>query len=277
VAAEALLEELTTTLGSRQEARWVLAELASREVDDAQRAALAKGLAARRATGEPLQYLLGHWPFCDLDLLVDPRALIPRPETEVLVALALEALTARGAGAVGCDLGCGSGAIALALAVGTARAGVDVKLHATDLDVNALELASANATRVGVERVTLHRGSWYEALPTDLLGHLDVCCANPPYISVGERRSLARELDFEPQLALVAADGSDGTPGFAAIEAVITGACDWLAPSGTLLIEHADTHRDAASALAARCGLIEVTDHDDLAGRPRVLEARMPS
>jgi release factor glutamine methyltransferase len=277
VAVEALLEELTATLGSRHEARWVLAELATREGDDAQHAALARGLAARRVTGEPLQYLLGHWPFRDLDLLVDPRALIPRPETEVLVDLALTQLVARGHGAVACDLGCGTGAIALALAIEAARAGIDVELFATDLDSDALELASANAARVGAERVTLHRGSWYEALPTDLCGRVDVCCSNPPYISHVERRTLSRELDFEPQLALVADDGSDGTPGFAAIESVITGAREWLAPHGTLFVEHADKHRDAASALAVRCDLVVVADHDDLAGRPRVLEAMMPS
>jgi release factor glutamine methyltransferase len=277
MAAETLLEELTATLGSRQEARWLLEELAARDVDASQRAVVAMGMATRRATGEPLQYLLGHWPFRDLDLLVDPRALIPRPETEVLVELALRRLVDRGDGAVACDLGCGTGAIALALAIEARQRGIDVTLHATDLDAGALELSRANAARAGVERVTFHRGSWHEALPADLHGIIDVCCSNPPYISFAERGSLARELDFEPQLALVAADGTEGTPGFAAIESVIAGAPRWLAPGGTLLVEHAATHREAASALAERRGLEVVADHDDLAGLPRVLEARMPS
>ncbi len=277
MAADGLLAELTSTLGSRAEARWVLEELDARDdLDAAQRADLARELAQRRATGMPLQYVLGHWPFRDLDLLVDTRALIPRPETEVLVALALERLAARRDGAVACDLGCGSGAIALSLAVEARRRGRRVELHATDVDVCALELAAANAERTGVDTVRFHQGSWYEALPATLRGRVDVCCANPPYVAIAERRGLAVELDFEPEVALVAADGADGTPGFAAIEAVVTGAREWLAPGGTLLVEHADTHRDAATSLAVRCGLLVVADHDDLAGRPRVLEATAP-
>ncbi|HEV3327761.1 MAG TPA: HemK/PrmC family methyltransferase [Acidimicrobiales bacterium] len=277
MAPDGLLGELAATIGSRQEARWVLEELDARDdLDDVQRVGLARALAARRATGVPLQYVLGHWPFRDLDLLVDPRALIPRPETEVLVSLALERLAARD-GSVACDLGCGTGAIALSLAVEQRRRGRHVELHATDVDVLALELAMANAERAGVGAISFHRGSWFEALPAGVRGRVDVCCSNPPYVSIAERRGLAVELDFEPEGALVAADGTDGTPGFAAVEAVVSGARGWLAPGGTLLVEHADTHRDAATSLAARCGLDVVSDHDDLAGRPRVLEARMPS
>jgi release factor glutamine methyltransferase len=278
VAADGLLGELAAALGSRQEARWVLEELDARDdLDDVQRAALASELAARRASGMPLQYVLGHWPFRDLDLVVDARALIPRPETEVLVAHALARLASRGEGAVACDLGCGTGAIVLSLAVEARNAGLRVELHATDVDPGALELAAANAERNGAVGVSLHLGSWYEALPGGVRGHVDVCCSNPPYVSIAERRSLAVELDFEPEIALVAADGTDGTPGFGAIEAVVTGARGWLAPGGTLLVEHADTHREAATSLAARCGLVVVADHEDLAGRPRVLEARLPS
>ena len=124
--------------------------------------------------------------------------------------------------------------------------------------------------------MSFHRGSWYGALPAALRGRLDVCCANPPYVAVAERPGLARELDFEPESALVAADGEDGTPGFGDVEIVVAGALGWLAPRGVLLVEHADTHREAATSLARRCGLIVVADHDDLAGRPRVLEARAP-
>lgn len=224
MAADGLLAELTAALGSRHEARWVLQELDARDdLGATRRAALARELAQRRAEGMPLQYVLGHWPFRDLDLLVDPRALIPRPETEVLVAVALARLASLGDGAVVCDLGCGSGAIALSVAVESQRRGRHVEVHATDVDDGALALTAANAERLGVESVTLHRGSWYEALPAALRGRLDVCCSNPPYVSVEERHGLARELDFEPELALVAADGADGTPGLAAIEAVVAG------------------------------------------------------
>jgi release factor glutamine methyltransferase len=270
VTPEALVDELAAALGSRREATWVLEEARSR---GGEAAATARALAARRATGEPLQYVLGHWPFRELDLLVDDRALVPRPETEGLVGLALERLADRGDRPVAADLGCGTGAIALSLAV-EAPVGVNPELHATDVDPDALALARANAARVGADGVNFHLGSWYAALPATLRGRLDVCCANPPYVGAAERRGLARELDFEPELALVAADGADGTPGLAAIEAVVTGAVEWLAPGGTLLVEHGDSHGHAVTSLAARCGLEVVDDHEDLAGRPRVLEAR---
>jgi release factor glutamine methyltransferase len=273
VAPEPLLDELAATLGSRREASWVLEEAASRV---GERAAAARAMARRRAGGEPLQYVLGHWPFRELDLVVDHRALIPRPETEVLVGLALDRLAVRHAGgrapAVVVDLGCGTGAIALSIATEAPARDVVVEVHATDVADDALELAEHNAARVGAA-VQLHRGSWYEALPEALRGRVDVLCANPPYVSARERPSLARELDFEPELALVADDSSDGTPGLAAVAAVIEGAPAWLAPGGVLLVEHGDTQRAGALALAAAAGLVDVRDHDDLAGRPRVLEA----
>jgi release factor glutamine methyltransferase len=274
VAPDALHDELAATMGSRAEARWLLEDLGGPDV--APRATRARALAARRAAGEPLQYVLGHWPFRGLDLLVDARALIPRPETEVLVGLAVPRVVASGDGAIACDLGCGTGAIALSLSAEVRAAGREVAVHATEVDDDALALARLNAARVGAVGVSFRHGSWFDALPASLRGRVDVCCSNPPYVAVAERRALARELDFEPELALVADDGADGTPGFGAVEAVVTGAREWLAPGGTLLVEHAATHRDAATSLATRCGLVVVADHDDLAGRPRVLEARSP-
>jgi release factor glutamine methyltransferase len=277
VVRDDLLDELTTTLGSRREARWLLEDLDATAPDLATRVARGRELAARRAAGEPLQYVLGHWPFRGLDLLVDGRALIPRPETELLVGLALAQVRARSDGVVVCDLGCGTGAIALSLAVEAAAEGRSVDVHASDVDLDALALARCNAERVGAPGVVFHAGSWYEALPPSLAGRIDVCCANPPYVGVDERPSLGRELDYEPPIALVAPDGLDGTPGLAAIEAVVEGARRWLAPGGALLVEHGDTQRSAALGLAARFGLEVVADHADLAGRPRVLEARAPT
>ena len=270
MAPDGLLDELAATVGSRREASWLLEEVAGDAAGD--RAARARSLAARRADGEPVQYVLGHWPFSSLDLLVDPRALIPRPETEALVALASSAVAVRGDGAVVCDLGCGTGAIALAVAALAVADGLDVEVHATDVSPDALELAACNARRVAATTVTFHLGSWFDALRDELAGRVNVLCSNPPYVSANERGALARELDHEPELALVAGDGTDGTPGFAAVEAVVTGAPRWLAPGGTLLVEHAGTHRDAAVAAAVRAGLEVVADHDDLAGLPRVLE-----
>jgi release factor glutamine methyltransferase len=265
-----LLDELTGRLGSRREAAWVLAEL--EVLAPPERRARALELAARRADGEPLQYVLGHWPFRSLDLLVDGRALVPRPETEGLVDVAM-ACVARGSVRLACDLGCGTGAIALSLATECAAIGRPLEVHATDLSTGALDLARTNAARVGVTDVAFHLGSWFDALPPSLRGRLDLVCANPPYVGATERATLARELDFEPRLALVAVD-RDGTEGFAAVAEVLEGAAGWLAAGGTVLVEHGAAHRTAALARARAVGLVEAVDHEDLAGRPRVLEAR---
>ncbi|HEY8080678.1 MAG TPA: peptide chain release factor N(5)-glutamine methyltransferase [Acidimicrobiales bacterium] len=269
MAAEGLDAELAERFGSRREAAWVLAELAGLDPDERRRRALE--LADRRRDGEPLQYLLGHWPFRSLDLVVDARALIPRPETEQLVGLALDELARREGPQVVCDLGCGTGAIALSLALESTQGRVEV--HASDVSVDALELARLNAGRLGAS-VQLHHGAWFAALPHELRGRLDVVCANPPYVSSAERATLARELDFEPEVALVAEAGTLGTPGFGAVEAVLTGAAEWLAPDGVVLVEHGSTHREAVLDCARRAGLVAAVDHDDLAGLPRVLTAR---
>jgi release factor glutamine methyltransferase len=261
VTDDGLFEELTGLLGSRREARWVLEEL-DVVAPDARRDR-ARSLAERRRSGEPLQYVLGHWPFHELDLAVDGRALIPRP-------------VERGDGAVVCDLGCGTGAIALSVAVVARRRGLDVTVVATDVSRDALDLAHANAERTGAMGVSFLEGRWYDALPERLRGRVDVLCSNPPYVAAAERLTLARELDFEPELALVSADGSESTPGFADVEAVVVGALAWLAPGGTLLVEHGATQGTAATACAARAGLTVVADHDDLAGLPRLLQARRP-
>ena len=275
MTADSLVDELAGVLGSIREARWLLDELGAASSPE-QRRDEALALAARRVAGEPLQYVLGHWPFRTLDLLVDPRVLIPRPETELLVDAALRVLAGTTETSTVCDLGCGTGAIALSIALEARARGRVVDVVATDVSEAALEVARANAARTGATSVAFLQGSWFDALPATLEGRIDACCANPPYVAAEERDSLARELDFEPEIALVAGDGSDSTPGFAAVESVIVGAARWLAPGGTLLVEHADHHRAAAVACCARAGLDVVVDHDDLAGRPRFLEARRP-
>jgi release factor glutamine methyltransferase len=275
VEPDALLEELAATVGSRREAGWLLEEVQS--LAEPARTDRARTLAARRAAGEPLQYVVGHWPFRDVDLLVDARALIPRPETELLVGLALERLAALGRPGVACDLGCGTGAIALSLAVEAAARRLEVQLVATDVDDAALALAGRNVARVGARGVELRCGSWYEALPVSLRGRVDLLCANPPYVAHAARASLAAELGYEPDGALFADDGTDGTPGLAAVEAVVRGAAAWLTPGGTLLVEHGAGQRAAVTALASASGLVDLVDHDDLGGRPRILDARRPA
>lgn len=253
------LAELADRLGSASEARW-LARLAPEGELEA--------MVARRLAGEPLQYVLGRWAFRTLDLAVDPRALIPRPETEQVVEVALAELGDRSAPVVA-DLGTGSGAVALAVAV--ERPGA--RVWATDVDPDALALAEANRAGVGAE-VTLCRGSWYDALPGELRGGVDLVVANPPYVSEEEWPTLPPEVRREPHRALVAAAGSDGTPGLAAVEAVLAGAPGWLAPGGVVVVELAPHQAAAGVRVARRAGLRAVRVAPDLAGRDRAVVGR---
>jgi release factor glutamine methyltransferase len=257
-----------------QEARW-LAEAASGRgpgelasglgegVPDAVAVRMA-GLVDRRVAGEPLQYVLGQWGFRRLELAVDPRVLIPRPETEVLAELALAACDRLGARVV-VDLGTGSGALALALA--TERDGLQV--WATDVSDDALEVAEANRAALGAG-VNLVQGSWYEALPSDVRGWVDVIVSNPPYVSEAEMRELGPEVrDWEPAGALRA-----GPDGLEDVAAIIQGAPEWLASPGELLVEMAPHQTAQASRLARDAGFEHVEIRTDLAGRERVLVAR---
>src|SRR5688500_9147050 len=162
----------------------------------------------RRATGEPLQYVLGRWGFRTLDLLVDRRVLIPRPETEVVTGLAIDALASLGRPAVAVDLGTGSGAIALSLA---AERWPHVEVWATDASAAALSVARANLAGLGrrASVIRLVEGDWFAALPADLQGRVDVIVSNPPYVAADD--ALPREVaDWEPTEALLSgADGLD--------------------------------------------------------------------
>ena len=253
-------------------------------VSDRAAAAIA-ALAARRIGGEPLQYVLGSWSFRTLELTVDPRALIPRPETEQVVEVALRQLGRRSPGSpedgsVVVDLGTGSGAIALSIAV---ELGQDLRpeVWAVDADPAALALATENRARVGTahpwaaERVRLRRGSWFEPLPSGLEGRVDLVVSNPPYVSEEEWSTLDAAVRREPRLALVAGPGSDGTPGLAAIERVVLESGRWLAPDGgVVVLELAPHQAGVAAALSRRAGFGDVTVEPDLAGRDRILVAR---
>jgi release factor glutamine methyltransferase len=233
----------------------------------------------RRVQGEPLQYALGAWAFRELDLLVDHRVLIPRPETEWVVEAALEeavrfGLRRGGRGAVFdastraavADLGTGSGAIALALAAELP----DVLVWASDVSGDALEVARANVAGCGQTRVRLCEGSWFDALPEALQGELALVVANPPYIAEAELESLPSEVAaYEPRAALVS-----GPTGLEAIEALVGAAPCWLAAGASLVVEIAPHQSDTAIAFAEAAGFDEVLVRDDLVGRPRVLVAR---
>ncbi len=293
VTRGALVAELAEVLGAPHEARFVVDEalglglflgrpdVPTGPLEPAVIAA-ARALAGRRAAGEPLQYVFGHWPFRSLDLLVDPRVLIPRPETEqvVEVALAEARLLAGDRGLVIVDAGTGSGAIALSLAV---ELGLEVASAVWALDANpdALAVAAANVERVrerhggGWPPVTVLGSDWLRGLPAERRGRVDLVVANPPYVSEEEWPELDPVVRAEPRSALVAGAASDGTPGLADVEELLLQSLDWLARPGTVVLELAPHQAGAASALASRVGYADVRVEPDLTRRPRVLVARI--
>jgi release factor glutamine methyltransferase len=224
-------------------------------------------MADRRAAGEPLQYVMERWAFRTLDLYVDRRVLIPRPETEVLAEMAL-AECRRLDAALAVDLGTGSGALALALAV--ERPGLEV--WATDVSADALAVARANLAGLGRagRGVRLAEGGWFAALPDDLAGRIDVVVTNPPYVAHHEADELPAEVrDWEPHQALFS-----GPTGFEDIDHILDEAPRWLARPGALLVELAPHQARAAQARALRAGFSSVTVWPDLTGRDRILVAR---
>lgn len=232
-------------------------------------------MVARRQRGEPLQYVLGRWGFRHLDLMVDRRVLIPRPETEQVADRALHEanrlIEAEGVTYADrlpvADLGTGSGAIGLALA--SEQPLVDV--WATDVSSDALAVARANLAGIGRAgaRVRLAEGSWFDALPPDLRGQLGVIVSNPPYVAADD--PLPPDVaDWEPLLALV-----PGPTGREVIEHLIDTAPCWLRPAGALVVELAPNQAAGAVERARAAGYGSAESHADLTGRQRILVARM--
>jgi release factor glutamine methyltransferase len=233
----------------------------------------------RRVAGEPLQYVLGSWSFRGLDLMVDPRVLIPRPETEWVVEVALEEAVRLGLHrarkrpvlvspelAPIADLGTGSGAIAL----GLERELPETLVWATDVSADAAAVARANVAGASATRVRVVEGSWFEALPAEVRGELVLVVANPPYVAEAEVATLPDEVrNHEPRAALVA-----GPSGLEALDHIVTNAPSWLATRGTLVCEVAPHQATAVERLAYDAGFVDVHIRDDLAGRARVLVAR---
>jgi len=229
----------------------------------------------RRVAGEPLQYVLGRWGFRRLDLFVDRRVLIPRPETEQVVEVALaqlrriSAVSPAGAAPTLVDMGTGSGAIALSLAVEVPGA----RVWATEVSGDALAVARANLAGVGgpaASRVQLVEGSWFAALPDALAGEVTMIVTNPPYVAEAEVAALPREVaDWEPAGALVA-----GPTGLEALGHLVAEAPRWLSRPGALVAEMAPAQAGAVVRLAREAGFLEAEVYRDLAGRERVLVAR---
>lgn len=216
---------------------------------------------ARRATREPFAYMVGHREFYALNLIVNAAVLIPRPETETVVETAL-ALIAQAPEARILDLGTGSGCIALALAANALRA----KIVATDISLAALEIARANAMRLGLsDRLDFIAGDLFEAVKD---ARFDLVVSNPPYVEDGA--ALAPEIrDFEPPIALYA--GADGRGFYRRIAASIRA---HLEPGGALIVEVGATQAEAVAGLLGAAGAIEIGIIRDLAGAPRVVQAR---
>lgn len=227
-------------------------------------------MVARRSSGEPLQYVLGRWSFRRLDLMVDRRVLIPRPETEQVVEVALAELDRLGGRDVSTtvvDLGTGSGAIGLSVAVERVRASVWL----TDVSDDALAVAGANLVGTGraAARVRTAAGSWFDALPAELARGVHLVVSNPPYVPDDEPLP-AEVADWEPAGAL--RSGPDGTD---ALRTLVDGAPRWLVDGGALVCELSPEQADAMADHASR-RFAEVRVEPDLTGRLRALVAVGP-
>jgi release factor glutamine methyltransferase len=215
----------------------------------------ARALVARRADREPIQYILGEWGFRRLTLTVDSRALIPRPETEVVVERCLRLLDGTTAPRV-LDVGTGSGAIALALADEHPGA----RVTGIDTSAEALGLAQENTVRTGLG-VTLRRHDLYTGLPG---GPWDLVVSNPPYVLLSQFAELSPEVrDWEPEAALVEAG---------ATESIARSAPGVLERGGSLVLEVADGTAESVATLLDEVGFHSIRVTQDLAGRPRVVE-----
>jgi release factor glutamine methyltransferase len=217
----------------------------------------------RRSHGEPVAYVLGEKEFWSLPLEVTPDVLIPRPETELVVELALTHLP-RDRDVRVLDLAAGSGAIALVLARELPRATV----VGADISAAAIAVARRNAQRLGLANVVFRAGNWFDPVAQE---RFDVIASNPPYIAEADERVEPAVRRFEPHAALFA-----GTDGLEALR-VITGAAGrHLSPGGWLVVEHGDRQGPAVRELLAAAGFADVTTRPDLAGLDRCTEGRWP-
>jgi len=217
-------------------------------------------LIARRVSGEPLQYIEGTAAFASLDLVVDERVLIPRPETEGLYELAVRMVRSP---EVIVDVCTGSGALALALKKAFPAAAV----FATDVSPEAVEVASLNRFQTGLQ-VYIAEGDLFDPLPAAILGTVDLIVANPPYVAEVDFGGLPREVQREPRVALVS-----GSSGLEVIQRIGAVAATWLRPGGVFVCEIGETQGvSAASSLLDLPGVVR----QDVTGRDRYLVAVKP-
>ncbi len=223
-----------------------------------------KALEARRIEGEPIAYILGKKGFHNIELLVAPGVLIPRPETELLVDIALGEISNRPGHIKILDLGTGSGAIALAVASAASQSSVT----ATDQSPDALAIATLNAQSLSLtEQVQFRQGSWYQALDSQAL--FDVILSNPPYITAQDPHLSQGDLRFEPSSAL-----TDYGNGLSCLEAIISQADQYLKPGGLIAVEHGFDQSDAVVQLMNSAGFNDIEVHLDLSGHTRAVSGR---
>jgi release factor glutamine methyltransferase len=216
-------------------------------------------LVQRRAAGEPLAYLVGHKEFFGLQLAVDPRVLVPRPDTETLVDWGLERLVAQGAAGIAhiLDLGTGSGAVALAIAQTLQKRAQPARIVAVDASEAALAAAKANAATLALD-VSFINSDWFSHVE----GHFDLIVSNPPYIADADPH--LDQLTHEPLQAL-----TSGPDGFDDLRRIIAHAPGHLQTDGWLLLEHGYNQSHAVRALLSQHGFVEVQSRQDLSGIER--------
>lgn len=223
-----------------------------------------EGLVARRLHGEPIAYILGKRGFHNIELLVGPGVLIPRPETELLVDIALAEIAKLNTPTKVLDLGTGSGAIALAIASAAPLA----SLIATDQSAQALAIAAQNAQLLKLtSQVQFSQGSWYEAIAPQ--SQFDMILSNPPYIANKDPHLTQGDLRFEPASAL-----TDHGNGLSCLELILLGVNKHLKPGGLIALEHGFDQSEAVAQLMQAAGLMDIQAHLDLAGHRRVSSGR---
>ena len=223
-----------------------------------------RNLESKRLSGEPIAYLVGKRGFHDIELYVASGVLIPRPETEILVEIALREIQTLNRPANILDLGTGSGAIALAIA----HSAPQTIVTATDQSLEALAIAKMNAEQLALsERVQFFQGNWYSALKEAI--QFDVVLSNPPYIAAGDTHLNEGDLRFEPASAL-----TDGASGLSCLEAIILQVHPYLKPGGLVAVEHGFDQSGAVVKLMKLAKLEEIRVHQDLTGRRRTVSGR---
>ncbi len=279
VTARQLWQQTATAVGNRHEARWLVEVAIGADGDEfdavldepstERMVAHLDAMVARYRSGEPLAYVLGRWSFRHVELAVDRRVLIPRPETELVAGVAIELAAAVGPVRRVADLGTGSGAIGLALATELPLAGTTVWL--TDAAADALDVARANLAGIGraATNVRVAEGSWFDALPPDV--RFDVIVANPPYVADDSPDLAPAVRDWEPATALFA-----GPDGLADIRTLVDGARPRLQPDGWLVLEIGHDQGPAVADLLAAAGYRDIAILADLAGHDRIARARCP-